>query len=112
MSIFSPDEIEVYQVNPTERERKGYALHSEESLTCVNCKKQLVSLIVVKLDCEVFPGADIVRFICNCPSCNSKSFVKKMERVKVYFKAIEPFSISDTIISGDGREQRCEIILQ
>jgi GTP cyclohydrolase FolE2 len=108
------EEIEIYQDDPIERPRKGYELHSEEFLICASCQKKLVSILIVKTDCEVFKNVDIIKFITNCPSCKQKSIVKRFDNVKVYFQAIEPYSIVDTelIPTGNAREQRCNIILQ
>lgn len=107
---------DVYIDEPIERESKGYQLHGEEILTCSNCKKQLVSIIVVKTNCPIFVDGkeevDVVRFVANCPLCNSFSFVKKFERVKLYYKAIEPLRMVDAKFVGRGKEQRCEIELK
>jgi hypothetical protein len=95
-------------------ESKGYQLHSEEFLTCANCQKKLVSLLIVKTDCPVFTtkngDVDTVKFLANCPSCKEKSFVKSFHRVKLYIKAIEPFHMDDSILLEDG--SRCEIKLK
>lgn len=107
---------EAYIDEPIVRESKGYQLHGEEILTCSSCKKQLVSIIIVKTDCPIFVEAseevNVVKFVANCPLCNSFSFVKKFERVKLYYKAIEPLRMVDAKFIGSGKEQRCEIELK
>jgi hypothetical protein len=108
--------IEAYKDDPIERPLKGYKLHGEEILSCLSCKTPLVSIIVVKLDCPVFTtregNINSIKFIANCPKCKSKSLVKRFDRVKLYYQAIEPFSLVDSKLTGNGEEQRCEIELR
>lgn len=101
-----------YENNIEPKESKGYKLHNEDFLICSNCGKRLVSFLVVKTDCEIAPGINKIKFIGNCPDCNSMSFVKTFERVKLYYKAVEPLKFVDTIFTENGAEQRCKIELK
>lgn len=95
---------------------KGYQLHSEETLLCSSCKQNLVSFLIVKLDCPVFSDVDgdieSVKFTANCPKCKSKSFAKIFKNVKLYIKGIDPYIINDTFLIGEGKERKCEIDLK
>ena len=107
------EKTDVYVDEPIVREEKGYKLHNEQIINCSNCSKPLISVIIVKLDCPVFidnkEEVDVVKLVANCPICNSFSYVNKFERVKLYFKSIEPLKLVDTKLLGSGKERKLEI---
>lgn len=74
-------------------QRRGYSFVDEITLSCMQCNKKLVSIMIVQ------ETSKLDKFKCHCP-CGGVSFSTKFYGKK-YYQAVEPLSIDNIEMNGE-----------